>query len=80
MTNAGNTLETLYTVQQIASLWNVSVDQVRKVFRGRRGIINVSTGPGKPAWRIPASLVLQVMLERGYDEEAAVQTLKAGSA
>jgi hypothetical protein len=58
-------VEPLYTVQQVAELCHVPVSTVRKLFRGRAGIVTL-TGPGKPAWRIPLSLVMAVLVENGY--------------
>lgn len=67
--NTSVDVEPLYSVQQVAQLWHVGMEQVRKIFRGRAGVINIGSRQ-KPSWRIPASLVLQVMVERGYSQDA----------
>ena len=65
----------MYSVQQISRRWNVATDLVRRAFRGRAGIVNIS-GSGRPSWRIPASLLLAVMVERGYDRARAEEILR----
>lgn len=65
-------VERLYSVQQIAVLFHISTSQVRKLFRDRPGVVTLG-GPGKPAWRIPQSLVLQVLAEHGYAPDKALE-------
>jgi len=62
----------MYTVKQLARLWQVSDDQIRRIFRGREGVVNLSGNPGKPTWRIPASLAMEVAIERGYTPKPPV--------
>ena len=65
------TSEKFYTAGEVAKIWRVSTAKVLAEFRRRPGVFR--TGPGaRPHLRIPESLVLQVMKERGYvadDEE-----------
>jgi hypothetical protein len=63
-TSTADGVERLYSFGQIADLWQVSRDHVRKVFLGRRGIINVGM-QGKASWRVPASVLKEEMLARG---------------
>jgi hypothetical protein len=72
-------IEPLYSFQEISALWKVSIEQVRKLFVKRRGVINVGAGTLRPAWRVPASLALDVMVERGYTREAATRALAQAS-
>jgi len=73
-------IEPLFSFQQISAAWHASEDHVRKLFRARRGLVNIAVQGKKPVWRIPASLVLEVMVERGYTREAADRLLKGESA
>lgn len=68
-------VEQLYTVQQVAALWGATPYLVRKAFRGRAGVLTLGDKAGKPTWRIPASLVLDVMIEKGYTAEQAEKAL-----
>ena len=61
-----NGVERLYSFGQIADLWQVSRDHVRKVFLHQPGIINVGMMQGKASWRVPASLLQEEMAKRGY--------------
>lgn len=70
MTEEAQSQEVSYTVKQVAKLWNMCPETVRKVFRGRSGLWTTQGG-GKGSWRIPASLVYDVMLERGYTKREA---------
>ena len=70
-------LEPMYSIQEISRRWHVHPDSVRKAFRGRAGVVNISTSPGKPAWRVPASLLLEVLVEHGYDPQRAQEMLRA---
>ena len=69
--------ELSYSVQQVAKLFSLCPDTVRKLFRGREGVWT-TLGGGKGSWRIPASVVYDVMLERGYTRERALQALNGG--
>lgn len=66
----------MYSVQQLARVWGVHSATVRKWLRGSDGIVRMS-GTGRGKWRIPASLALSVMVERGYSREAAAKLLGA---
>lgn len=68
-------IEPTLSVQEVCQLWHVSPDLVRKKFRGREGIMQLG-GRGKRMWRIPVSLVFEVMCEMGYTPEQAERALK----
>lgn len=65
-----DSLERLYTLREIAKLWHIGPALVGRIFKDRAGVLNLST-PDRPSYRIPGSLVLEVMLERGYTHEQA---------
>jgi len=77
-------LEPLFSYQELSSVFNVSIEQVRKILANRKGIINVGSGKIRPAWRVPRSLVLEVLAERGgksaeqHQEAAADQPVGTG--
>lgn len=71
-------VETMYSFQQVARLWQISAVQARKIFRDRDGIVNIGNAT-KPSFRIPASLVMQVMIERGYNRDAAERVLRGAA-
>jgi len=66
-----NGLEPLYSIRDVASLWQISRDQVRRLFKGRAGMVNIANGRLRATWRIPESLVLQVASEHGYSRPVA---------
>ena len=63
-------LEPLFTINRTAAILGVSKYSVRRLFCGRAGMVNLSTG-ARPTYRIPLSLLLEVMVERGYSREQA---------
>jgi hypothetical protein len=65
----------MYTVKQLASLWHVGTPKIRKLFRGRQGVVNLSGNPGRPVWRIPLSVAVDAMVESGYTYERATRIL-----
>lgn len=71
--------EALYTFKEIAGLWRCGQALVRKHFRGCPGVMNVATGETRPAYRVPASVVLDVMLKLGYTREQAEAVLRRGA-
>ncbi|HEY6290350.1 MAG TPA: hypothetical protein VI455_02160 [Terriglobia bacterium] len=79
MTIALNGIEPLFSFQQLAQVWSVGHGQVRKIFRGRTGMINLGGGTAKATWRVPRSLVLAIMIERGYTREQAERALAAAA-
>jgi hypothetical protein len=56
----------MYSVRSLARLWQVSPRQIRNLFRDREGIVNIALSQERQAWRIPASLAIEVATERGY--------------
>jgi len=75
-------LEPLFSFSQTAGILGASKSSVRRLFHGRPGLINLSTGK-RATYRVPLSLLLEVMVERGYSREhadAAVRRLLAPSA
>ena len=81
-------VEPLYSIGQVAQLWQVSEGVVRKVFRDRAGVVDLTIEPGerrngrggRHSIRIPGSLVLAVMVERGYSRGQADRLLREWSA
>jgi hypothetical protein len=67
-TSTDNNVERLYSFGQIADLWQVSRDHVRKVFLHRPGIVNIGMLQGKASWRVPASVLKEEMAARGYQQ------------
>ena len=63
-------------IAEVARTWRVSPDKIRELFLGRDGMVNVGT-PRRNLWRIPMSILLTVMLERGYSRDQADRMLKA---
>ena len=72
--------EQLFTFKEIARLWRIGPGLVRKTFKDRIGVLNVASGLKRPAYRVPASLLLEVMLERGYTREQAEAIFRRGGA
>lgn len=62
--------EQLYKFKEIAEAWHISPGLASQIFKNRPGIINVGK-PNRPSYRVPASLVIEVMVERGYPREQA---------
>jgi len=69
----------MYSIKEISALWHIGIPKIRKLFRGRPGVLNLSGNPAKPVWRIPVTLVVEVMLERGYTAEQAERILQAAA-
>ena len=72
-------IEPMYSIKEISALWHIGIPKIRKLFRGRPGVLNLSGNPAKPVWRIPVTLVVEVMLERGYTAEQAERILQAAA-
>ena len=68
--NGGNTnlelaFEKHYTPQELAELWGVSANTVRRMFSGELGVLELGSNEalykrGRKVMRIPASVVLRV--------------------
>lgn len=58
-------IESYHTITEIAKKWQVDPVTVRGLFRGRKGVMQLAPGG---AWRIPASLVEEVVRERQLQE------------
>lgn len=69
-------IEPMFTIPQIARVWRVSTDKARELFLGRAGVINVGTAQRK-LWRVPMSVLLAVIEERGSTPEQAEKLAKA---
>jgi hypothetical protein len=69
-------LERLYTFREIGKLWHISTQLANKIFRDRVGIINLA-GPNRPAYRVPLSIVIEVLRERGYTKEQVDAAFRA---
>jgi hypothetical protein len=69
-------LEQFYSVSEISARLHISKDSVRKLFRGRPGLVRLSNGL-RPRIRIPESLLYTVIGELGYVE--AVNGSKNGT-
>lgn len=67
-------IEPCFTVQQVARLWQCSHALVREAFRDRHGVMRLGLR-GRPCWRIPLSVVIEVMVERGYAPSEAYRIL-----
>jgi hypothetical protein len=72
-------IEQLFTFKDISARWHISPGLTRKLFRARPGVLNMAT-PERPAYRVPASVVLEVLLERGYTREQAEAMLHRAAA
>jgi len=72
-------LEQLYTFKEIARLWRISPGLARKIFKDRSGVLNMSS-PERPAYRVPASILFEVLLERGYTREQAEAMFRRSAA
>ena len=57
-------IEQMYTFKEIAERWHVSLQLARKLFKGHARVINVSSA-ARPSYRIPASVVTEVLTRRG---------------
>lgn len=69
--------EHMHSFREICSIFNISRNLAGNLFRGRQGVINMATGVGRPAYRVPTSTVIDVMVERGYTREEALNLLSA---
>jgi DNA-binding LacI/PurR family transcriptional regulator len=67
-------MERFYTIKDIARLWGVAPGLARKAFNGREGVMRMGDSI-RSSWRVPASLLLEVMCERGYRPEQAAKVL-----
>ena len=67
--------EHMHSLREICSIFNISRNLAGNLFRGRRGVMNMATGVGRPAYRVPTSVVISVMIERGYTREEALSLL-----
>lgn len=68
--------EHMHSLREICSLFNISRNLAGNLFRGRAGVINMATGVGRPAYRVPTSVLVEVMMERGYTREGAMKLLR----
>jgi hypothetical protein len=76
-----NNIEQLYRLREIARFWHISPGVIRRIFKNRPGIVNVSSpGGNRPSFRVPASVVIEVMVERGYSLEQAAAILRRPAA
>ena len=67
--------EHMYSFSEICSIFNISRNLAGRLFRNRPGVMNMATGVGRPAYRVPASVLVDVMVERGYTREMALGVL-----
>ena len=63
-------LERHYTVPEIAAMWNISGDTVRRIFRGQEGVIEIGSPETRycrqyQTMRVPESVLLRVHSKRG---------------
>lgn len=68
-------VEKFYSIRELGRLWNLNAALVRRKFEGRPGVMKMGTDR-RSAWRVPASLVLEVMVESGYSLEQAARILR----
>ena len=68
-------VERMYSFTEICSIFNISRNLAGNLFRGRPGVLNMATGVGRPAFRVPTSTLVEVMIERGYTRERALELL-----
>lgn len=74
MTAVPDGLERFYSFRQICDMFGVSRSVVSRLFIGRRALVNLGRTGKKPTYRVPASLLAQVMTEHGYNvKERAAQ-------
>lgn len=67
--------ERMHKFAEICSLFNISRNLAGALFRDRPGVMNMATGVGRPAYRVPTSVLIEVMMERGYTREQALSLL-----
>ena len=65
----------MYKLAEICSLFNISRNLAGQLFRNRPGVMNMATGVGRPAYRVPTSVLIDVMQERGYTRDQALSLL-----
>ena len=69
--------ERLYLVGEVCLLFRISTNSAGRLLRGRPGVLNVSTGPGRPSYRIPGSVVINLLVERGFTYKQAEDLLRS---
>jgi hypothetical protein len=69
-------VERSYSVFQVAQEWGVSAPRVRRIFRGRPGIIRLS-GVRRTCVRIPQALLDQVAAERAARRREKQRALRS---
>jgi hypothetical protein len=75
MRNAPKILEPLFSFRQVAEVLGTSPGSARQLFIHCPGLVNLSSGK-RPTYRVPLSLLLEVMVERGYSREQADATVR----
>ena len=68
--------EPVYTTVQVAEILNTTTFSVRRLFKARPGLINLSASKGRATYRVPLSTLIEVMIERGYTREQADQIIR----
>lgn len=58
-------IEKHYSVQELAEIWNLSEDTIRRLFRQEPGVIKINATPGRRTrsyivLRLPQSVVMRV--------------------
>lgn len=58
-------IEKHYSVQELAEIWNLSEDTIRRLFRDEPGVIKINATPGRRKrgyvlLRLPESVVMRV--------------------
>jgi hypothetical protein len=58
--------ERLYSFRQIATMCGVGRNVVSRLFLGRHGVVNLGEKGRKATYRVPESLLVEVLKTHGY--------------